>query len=207
MDLLARLRTQLRRPATDETLTSPQGYQLLTDAQQELFEDLMVRANFANLQAPTLMTTADGGFTFTFGTDANGDAIVPMGHVGLYPSLASVPDYPWQEGVDYLNEGSQVRIPNNRTYAGTLYYRGVIPPAPISASSAPTLKPAADRVLIVYAAAALYAGWGDLRDPTSYRALYERGFARLCLRLKTQFRLGQSEYGSVGGLTGAMIGL
>lgn len=200
------MRLQLRRPTTDETLTDAQAYQILTDAQQALFEDIMVRMPNANKQVPVALTSSDGGFTFGFGLDSNGDNIVPMGRVGIYPSLTSIPDYPWQEGVDFLNEGTQLRIPNNRTYAGTLYYYGTIPPAPISANSAPTLRPAADRVLIVYGAAGLYAGWGDLRDPTSYQALYSIGLGRLLLRLKTQFRLGQSDYGAVGGMTLGMLG-
>lgn len=201
-DLLARLRKLVRRPTADESLTDAQAYEALTDGQQALYEDVMTRAPYALIGAPTAMTTADNK-AFTFGTDSNGDAIVPMGKVGIYPSLASVPDYPWQEGFDYLNEGSQIRIPNNATYVNTLYWRGVLPPAPISASSAPTFKPAADRLLIVYWAAANYAGWGDLRDSSSYRSLYTEGLGRLLLRLKTQFKSGPP-YGT--GFTSSMLG-
>lgn len=189
VDLLARLRKQIRRPTADETLTDAQAYEALTDGQQALYEDVMVRAPEIMVGAPAAMTTADSK-VFVFGTDANGDAIVPMGKVGIYTSLALVPDYPWSEGEDYLNEGSQIRIPNNTTFSGTLYWRGVVSPAPISAASAPTFKPASDRLLIVYWAAASYAGWGDLRDPTSYRSLYTEGLGRLLLRLKTQFKAG-----------------
>jgi hypothetical protein len=191
-DLLARLRTQLRRPSTDETLTDAQGYQALTDAQNAIYEDVFTRSPDSMTGALVALTSLDGGYTFPFGTDANGDAIEPLGHVGIYTSPAAVADCAWQVNVDYLNEGTRIRIPNGRTYSGTLYWRGVLPPAAISATSPPSLTPASARVLIVYWAAAEYAGWGDLKDATSYRNKYTEGLGRLLLRLKTQFRLGPS---------------
>jgi hypothetical protein len=138
------------------------------------------------------MTTADNK-VFTFGTNADGSALIPMGNTLIYPALVNVPDSPWQRGYDFLDEGSQIRIPNNGTYSGTLYYRGVNPPAPISAVSAPTFQPAADRLLLVYWAAAEYAEQGDLRDASTYRAKYAAGLSRLLLRLKR----GQSPNASV----------
>lgn len=191
-DLLARLRTQLRRPSTDETLTDAQGYQALTDAQNAIYEDVFTRSPDSMTGALVALTSLDGGYTFPFGTDANGDAIEPLGHVGIYTSPNAVADCAWQLNQDYLNEGTRIRIPNGRTYSGTLYWRGVLPPAAISASSPPSLTPASSRVLIVYWAAAEYAGWGDLKDATSYRNKYTEGLGRLLLRLKTQFRLGPS---------------
>lgn len=196
VDLLARLRLQIRRPTADESLTDVQAYQLLTDAQQFAFEDITVRAPFANMNAPTLMTSSDSGRTYVFGTDTNGDAISPLGHVQLYRNLACVPDSPLVEGQDYLNEGTKVRSPNNRVMPAP-YWQGVLPPTPISASSAPTLVPAASRVMLVYKAAALYASLGDLRDATKYETMYAEAMAKHLLRLKTQF-MNQGGYAMRG---------
>ncbi len=68
--------------------------------------------------------TADGGYTFTFGTDGNGYALFPLGKANIYPSLNAVPNYPWVPGVDYLDEGTQIRMPNNIAYSGTCTGRG-----------------------------------------------------------------------------------
>lgn len=196
VDLLARLRLQIRRPTADESLTDAQAYQLLTDAQQFAFEDIAVRAPFANLNAPSLMTSSDSGRTYVFGTDANGDAIAPLGHVQLYRTLSCVPDSPLIEGQDYLHEGTKVRVPNNRTMPAP-YWQGVSPPAAISAVSAPTLLPAASRVMLVYKAAALYASLGDLRDAGKYESMYADAMAKHLLRLKTQF-MNQGGYAQRG---------
>lgn len=191
VDLLARLRFLLRRPTADESLTDPQAYQLLTDAQQALYEDVLVRVPGAMISAPVAMTTTDNK-VFSYGLDVNGWALAPFGKVGIYPTLSCVPDSPWQEGLDYYSEGAQIRIPNNGTYSGTLYYYGSIPPAPISATSQPSLIPAPNRVLCVYWAAAEYASLGNLRadDAQTYRAKYTEGLGRLLLKLKTQYKKG-----------------
>ncbi len=200
VDLLARLRLQIRRPTADESLTDAQAYQLLTDAQQIAFEDITVRAPFANMTAPTLMTSSDSGRTYVFGTDANGDAIAPLGHVQIYRNTACVPDSPLIEGQDYLNEGTKIRIPNNRTMPAP-YWQGVLPPAAISAASAPTLLPATSRVMVVYKAAALYASLGDLRDASKYESMYADAMAKHLLRLKTEF-MNQGGYAMRNGSSG-----
>jgi hypothetical protein len=198
LDLLARLRFQLRRPTSDESLTDAQAYQLLTDAQAELIQDVTsAGAGMLLLNTPTLMTTSDNK-VFTFGTDADGLPIVPMGKVGIYPSLSAVPDYPLMEGLEFLNEGKQIRIPNDRTYTGPLYWRGVSEPAPISATSAPTIGVPEGRRLLVWKAAELYATLGDLRDATTYAAKYQTGLLKLLYRLKTEF----GPHGALTGLTG-----
>lgn len=144
------------------------------------------------------MVTTDSKI-FTFGTDSNGYAIQPMGKTGIYPSLTAVPDSPWREGYDYLNEGEQIRLPNDRTYSGTLYWRGIAPPADLDATHNPTLLPAASRVLIPHIAALNYSK-AAARNPAlvdemaAYLGepwgLNKGTFARWCTTWRTQFRHG-----------------
>jgi len=202
VDLLARLRFQLKRPVADETLSDPQAYQLLSDAQRILFEDVAVRAPQAFLTAPSLMLTADGGFTYGFGTDSNGYPMLPMAKVQLFWKLTDVPDSPLIEGWDFLNEGATVRRPNAATFPSAPYWRGVPQPADISASVQPT-APVETRMLLVWKSAELYAGLGNLRETDAYEALYTKGLSRALLRLKTTFGPGGS--GGLSGLRSAML--
>ena len=136
----------------------------------------------------SLLITADNK-TFTFGTDTNGYALFPSGKVKIYPTLASVPDSPLREGVDYLQEGTQLRIPHDSTYTGALYWRGIPPVADISATVQPALMPPPARSLIVLEAARMFQ-----QDQPADAALltqeYAHEFARWMLVYKTQFRSG-----------------
>lgn len=149
--------------------------------------------------APAALSTSDGGFTFTFGTDSNGYALFPMGKVGIYPSLNAIPGSPWSDGLDYLNEGTRIRIPNNRSYSGTLYWRGITPPADISAGVQPSLFPEMARELITITAVKNFGQAGNLNPDLAdqMREAYARAFPRWMLVYRTQFRNG----GGLGPLT------
>lgn len=193
------------RPDSGDSMTDAQKYARLSAAQNVVIEQASAvapnafysKATYAN--TPTLTTTDQQ--VFTFGTDANGDAIFPIGKVRIFENLAAIPDYPWVEGVDYLDEGTQIRIPNNQTYGGTLYWRGIAPYADITASVQPSLLPPPFRILIVYEAVRRYAEEGlrsvELAD--RMQANYDKAFMRLCIVLKTQFSSGGA-LGSVSGL-------
>ena len=71
------------------------------------------------------MTTTDGGHTFTYGLDSDGNPIFPMGKTRIFTTLTAVPNCPWNPGYDYLDEGNRIEIPNNRTYAGQPSSSGV----------------------------------------------------------------------------------
>lgn len=192
------------RPASGDSISDADKYSRLTDAQNVVLEDAASRvpkafvskAGYASM--PTL-TTSDSQ-VFTFGTDVNSDPLFPIGKVEIYPSLQAVPDSPWIEGIDYLNEGSQIRIPNNRTWGGTLYWRGIAPALTIDGTNQPTIIPPPFRILIVYEAVRRYAEEGkrDVELADRMRANYERDFARFCLTLKTQFSNG----GALGSISG-----
>jgi len=203
-DLLTRFNDLTGRPSSGDSITDAAKYRRLSDAQNVVLEDAASRVPKAFVSklgygsTPTL-TTSDNQ-VFTFGTDLNSDPLFPIGKVEIYPNLSSIPDAPWIEGVDYLNEGSQIRIPNNRTWGTTLYWRGIAPVIDISASNQPSIIPPPFRVLIVTEAVRRYAEEGK-RDPEladRMAANYAREFARFCLVLKTQFSNG----GALTGISG-----
>jgi hypothetical protein len=117
-------------------------FSFLTDAQEDVFSDLFSRYPDLAYSAPILMTTADGGKTYSFGADVALDPIRPMGSAELYGSLSAIPDNPLLPGSDFLLEGGLVRMPNNmsRLFASGPYARLVLrPDTPISAGGQPTL--------------------------------------------------------------------
>lgn len=190
-DCLARFNETALRPTADE-ISDASKYRWLTRAQNKVIADIAARAPWTLYGAPTAMTTADGGFTYQFGTDSNGYPVTPIGKCRIYTSLTAIPQYPWQEGYDYLNEGEQIRIPNNRTYTGTLYYRGINQPADIDATHQPALLPEASRELIVIEAVRDFASQGSRLPQLAVdkQAEYDREFARWMLVWKTQFSSG-----------------
>ena len=204
--LLSRFNDLSGRPASGDSISDANKYVRLTDAQNAVIADAASRvpkafySKAASASTPTL-TSSDGGHLFTFGTDLNSDPLYPIGKVRIFPSLAAIPDSPWVEGIDYLNEGNQIRIPNNRTYSGTLYWRGIAPALDISSTNQPTLLPPPFRILIVYEAVRRYAleGKRDLPLAAAMQAEYDRTFPRYCLVLKTEFASGGA-LGSISGL-------
>lgn len=149
--------------------------------------------------------TADAtdGQVFTFGFTSNGFPIFPFGKARIYPSLASFPDFAWIEGLDYVNEGTQIRLLNNRTWNDTLYWYGVIQPPNITSSVAPVLSPEGARELIVYRAAADFLNEGEANSKLADRmeGKYAQAFGRWCLVWKTQW----SDGGALGSVSGLRI--
>lgn len=188
-DLLRRCKVILNRPATDEAFTVSSTddvwYDFLTMAQQEVHGQLAAIAPYAMYGALTQLTTADSGATFTFGTDVDSDNVFPYGHFEVYPDANSYPDCPLLEGVDFLFEGSKIRIPNGRTLTPTPYARWVTPPNVIASGTEPTLQPKYARTLIAEKAASLAATMRLKQDNTPYEEAYRASLARILLNLKT----------------------
>ena len=82
-DLLARCYRAAQRPTTDAQQTSVDWYAFLTEAQDEWFSHLASICPEVLYGNPVVMTSADGGYTYTFGVDADGDPIFPMGHIEI----------------------------------------------------------------------------------------------------------------------------
>jgi len=179
------------RPDAD-AITPATKYTYLSEGQAKVVGEILARQPEVLVQPPMQMVTTDGGMTFNFGTDANGYPLFPMGKAGIYRRLEDIPDFPLNEGWDYLNEGTQIRIPNNRSLPYPLYWRGVVPPPEISASMQPVLMPEMARELITIYAVKAFAQAGNLHPDLAMQMTEEWGreFSRWMLVYRTQFRSG-----------------
>lgn len=187
------------RPATD-AVTNASKYTRLSEAQTAIVTD--IAGIYPDCLYPTTtptLSTSDNK-TFTFGTNDNGFAIAPMGKASIYASLNDVPFHPWRPGLDYIPlGGTAIQIPNNNTYSGMLYWRGITPPGVIDADNEPVLFPEGARQLIAYRAAIAFLMEGG-RQPdlaAQYIAMYGRPlgpnpglFATWMLEWRTQWRGG-----------------
>lgn len=200
-DLLARFNQMAMRPTSDE-ITDATKYTLLSDAEVAVINEIAARYPDCLYQTGGVsqLSTTDNQ-VFTFGTDANGDAVAPLGLVGIYADPADVPDCPLVPGVDYLDEGTQIRLPNDTSDAGPLYWRGIATPAGISASSEPTLRPAPARILIVIKAVWQHALDGALRPDLAdqMEARWNREFPVYMLNWRNRFRDGGALVLPLGG--------
>lgn len=188
--LLSKLRTKLHRPSSDELATTALLYDLLTEAENEVIAEIATLSPQSQMGAPVLLTSADSGVTYTFGTDGNGDAVFPLAcevyaQVNGRELLASS----WNATGDFVIEGDRIRMPGNvaQTFDSGPYARFVRADNTISASSEPVLKPAPARILIVLKAAIKFAGIGGLRDPQPWEEEYQAAFRRWITVMRTQF--------------------
>ena len=206
-DLLTLFNSYAARPSAGDQISDANKYLRLARAQHVVIDDFAARIpepqfSLAAYGSTPTLTTSDNQI-FTFGTDLNSDASFPLGKVNIYNSLSAIPDYPLVEGQDYLWEGSQIRIPNNGTWVGTLYWRGVAPVQEISASVQPTIVPPPARILIVLEAARAFMAEGG-RSPDKVQSLaaeYGVNLARWLLALKT----ANMTRGGTGALSGLRL--
>jgi hypothetical protein len=195
-DLLARCKRYARRPTTDESYGDPDWYASMTEAQADAISDLASRVPDALVSAPVLLTSSDGGKTYGFGTDVDGDSVDPMGHAEIYPNLKSIPHAPLVPGIDFLIEGDNIRIPADKTksWSGGPYARFVSRPTKIDGSTQPTLRPKPARLMIVFGAVARWAARpGSGADPSYWEKQYEAAFTRILTDLRSQFNLASTQ--------------
>lgn len=178
--LVARLRRELRRPQNDQALRKEVAYEYLTEAQDDVFRMIASIAPEENYGSPTLLTSANGGLTYTFGVDADGDPIEPIGHIELYPSITGLPMIGgsfFDPGADYVFDGGNtVRFPGGKTktFGGVgPYARFCVAPGVIDDDHEPSLKPVRARPLIVYRAAEKWARGPGKSDPTPYTTAFK----------------------------------
>lgn len=173
-DLISRFRYIIGRPDTDEALSTDRAYALLSEAQDRVMEDMATHVPWLNYGAPELMTSSDGGYTYTTAYDA-------LGHMEIYPRLNAQPlscGAFWDTSKDYCLDGPRtIRMTGNRqrTFSAGPYARYVRADIPVlSASQNPILEPDRARMLIVYRAAATWAERGGMKDPEPYERLYAK---------------------------------
>lgn len=173
----------------DELWTTTRCYQVLADAQEAVFADFAPRAPHAFVGAPVLLTTNDGGRTYTFGS------AYPFAHVEVYAKESAgrtlyATNYNTAAG-DFVIEGATIRTPGNRTrtYAEGPYARFTSFPARLSDSVQPSLSPAPARELILWKALDLATDVSaGAMDPTPWRERYAEASRRWLVTWQTQYQ-------------------
>lgn len=202
LNLVRKCINRARRPDTDEEMLESDGvtnawYDLLSEAQDHWVRRIAAIYPEALYGAPVKLTTADGGYTYTFGNDADGQPIFPIGHVELRESRTGrvlIPGADWQDN-DFVMEGNKIRIPNGRTKTFTSgpYARFVAPPTNISAAVQPVINPPQARVLIVLRAVITWATNGNLRDPSPWEREEQSQWETIANAYRTQFHLSGAQ--------------
>ena len=136
----------------------------------------------------TATFTPDPAYIFTFGTDADGNNLYPVGAVALYQALRDIPDWPLYEGVDFQMEGNKVRAMDGAPwpFSSPPYFQGLLLPLTLSATVAPTLRPVQARCLIVDAAAVRYAE-DTSTDAGIFERRYEKHWNQMLPMIQTQY--------------------
>jgi hypothetical protein len=194
LDLFNRL---TGRPKAD-AITDATKYKWLKEAQDEVISEVasvapkILYQKVGTGSMPALLTTDQN--VFTFGVDTNGDPVVPFGAAQIYKNLSDIPDRPLRPDWDYIDEGSQIRLPRNRKYAGALYWRGVVFPLALDAGvgHAPALIPGPANKLTAIRAAKNF-GEAANRNPTLVATMaleWNQQFPKWCLLWKKQFSYG-----------------
>jgi hypothetical protein len=170
-------------------------YPRLSVSQQEVQQAIASRYPECLYPAPFALTPSGDHKTFTFGTDTDGNAIVPLGWVQISPSKTAFTGdrfVGWEANVDFIDEGASIRIVSDRSYSGTLWCRAVLTPPDITSGVAPVLNPILARQLIAIYAARDYAleGNENARLANAMQAKIDRKFPELMLALRRRYRGG-----------------
>lgn len=173
-DLLARCKRLANRPSTDALLSDPDWYAFLSEGQEVLVSMIASAVPDAMLTTPTLLTSSDGGYTWTFSGSQ-----YPLA-VSLYADRKDIPDSPLVPGVDYTWEGDVVRVAGQRTWAFASgpyaqYVPEVTASVAIDGSTQPIVFPImARRWLIPYALE--QAAYRLKQDPMPWIAMQARSW-------------------------------
>ena len=188
-DLLRRFNVLAGRPDADG-MTPAKKFAYLADAQDSVLTKIASIVPNVLYGAPAALTSSDGGYTWTFGTDGDGYELFPIGKAHIYPDLQSIPTAPLRPGIDYLDEGTRIRMPNQVPWDGTLYWYGITPPGLLSATVAPVLQPPSARILIVIEAVMQFAESAG-RDPNladQMRVRWARDWGPSMTMIRTHLR-------------------
>lgn len=203
-DIVRRIKLRLNRPTTDQaftvTTTDDVLYDFATEAQDRVVKLLATFAPDAMWTAPTALSTADSGKTFTFGTDVDAASIFAMGHYRVYDSRSAIPDNPLIAGIDFTVEGTLIRIPNNSTRAfsdgGTPWVQWVSPSNVVTSATQPTL-PKIARMAMISDGARRAAERLD-QDPSKHEASFQSDWVEILAAIKTQANGKSASYSGRG---------
>jgi hypothetical protein len=180
--LLSLFRQKSRRPTGDVTLTDPIVYTYLSYAQEQVLRRVAIFAPQANYSGLVQLTTPDGGTTYNFGNDVDGNKIFPFGQVELRNGQRGRPLMPgadWQMDRDYVHEGDTIRFPGGKAkvFNNGLYARFCKRPPEITSGVQPTLKPIEARICIVDVALLEWATQVGAVDPEPFEAMLNKHWA------------------------------
>jgi len=186
-DILARVRAESGEPDAGEVwgtgaTATANWYRIITEAHAHWVGQFALHFD-TMYTAPTALSTADSGVTYTFAS-----SITPLAVV-VYESTTGRPLIPgayWDPNADYTWEGDKIRMTRGKSRSFSPVARYVLAPTTVDGSTAPTLKPDYARVLVVYRTLILWATRGGLRDPAPYRALETETWLNLLVALKNQ---------------------
>lgn len=188
-DMLASFSLLSGIPSGSTTVTDTSKYSYLAQAQDEIIIEIANVVGNALWGSLTLMTSADGGYTYTFGTDGNGYSLFLLdGHI--YPNLNANPSTPWVPGEDYIDEGVRIRSLNNVPFAVAPYFQGITTPAAMAAGVQPVLYPPSARVLIPIRAVQNFAEAAkrDFDLATRMQTRYDRMFGKIVTQMRKHLR-------------------
>lgn len=177
-DLLQRAKFYAQRPTLDATMADSDWYSLLTEAQSHWQRVITSQVPQSQYLGPVQLQSQDGGFTYYFGTDPDGNQINPM-HAELTQSPTG---RPWFAGAhfdqsgDFVWEGDHIRFYGQRARPMTngpwaVY---VQPSGTLNANTQPVLKPPAARILIAIRATILWATRGGYRNPAPFEKIEQK---------------------------------
>lgn len=163
-DCLSRVKSLAGRPSTDAAIADARWYALLEEAQDYYVRQFAVHIPYVMLSAPTTLTSADGGATYTFAS-----SIYPLAVVIYEAANGRLlrPGAYWDANADYVWEGDKMRHTRGqtRTYANGPVAQYVAPAGTLDGSNEPTLMPSFARILMIYRAVAEFMRQGGYRDP------------------------------------------
>lgn len=170
----------LRLPDVSEYPADADFYAYFRDAENRVKHDIGMAVPNLLWGAPTLMTSTDSGYTYGFGTDAGSNAILPLGHVAVYPDKASIPFYPLESGIDFVFEGTKIRFTqySPQTFSDGPYAQFITPTYVIDGSSNAFTLPFQLRMLAIYDACVKVASSGAVQDDARYERMYQDELAR-----------------------------
>lgn len=166
-DLLRRFKDEAGLEDASEMSDDNTVYPLLSDAQEEVVREVAARYPAALYTEPVALVAIDATLKTFRWPQVNGQDVLPMGAVQIAPRLSAFTSdrdfVGWDVDIEFLDEGTRIRIPGDRAFSGTLYARYVPRPPRMTALVGPSIRPIEASTLIVNRAVRKWAKQGNQR--------------------------------------------